>query len=170
MLENRQLRLEVHQRYSFHNIIGRSPPKQRVIDVVSRVADTRTSVLITGESGTGKELIAKALHHNSSRKDAAMVTVNCGAIPENLMESELFGHVKGAFTGALSNKTGMFAAASAGSTNILSFLCTAASLERDSEKPDESSCTYGRSQRCAYPTNSACRTGASGSQCGVAVW
>lgn len=113
--ENRQLRAEVHRRYSFHNIVGRSSRMQQVFDLVQRVADTRTSVLITGESGTGKELIAKAIHHNSRRKDAPLITVNCGAIPENLMESELFGHVRGAFTGAHANKTGMFAAANEGS-------------------------------------------------------
>ena len=113
--ENRQLRAEVHRRYSFHNIVGRSSRMQQVFDLVQRVADTRTSVLITGESGTGKELIAKAIHHNSRRKDAPLITVNCGAIPENLMESELFGHVRGAFTGAHANKTGMFAAADGGS-------------------------------------------------------
>jgi two-component system response regulator PilR (NtrC family) len=88
---------------------------QAVFELVQRVADTRTSILVTGESGTGKELIAKAIHHNSRRKDAPLMTVNCGAIPENLMESEFFGHVKGAFTGAHTNKTGMFAAANEGS-------------------------------------------------------
>ena len=113
--ENRQLRAEVHRRYSFHNIIGRSDRMRSVFDLVQRVADTRTSILVTGESGTGKELIAKAIHHNSRRKDAPLITVNCGAIPENLMESEFFGHVKGAFTGAHANKTGMFAAADTGS-------------------------------------------------------
>jgi two-component system response regulator PilR (NtrC family) len=88
---------------------------QSVFDLVQRVADTRTSILVTGESGTGKELIAKAIHHNSRRKDAPLMAVNCGAIPENLMESEFFGHVKGAFTGAHANKTGMFGAADSGS-------------------------------------------------------
>lgn len=113
--ENRQLRAEVHRRYSFHNIIGRSDRMAAVFDLVQRVADTRTSILVTGESGTGKELIAKAIHHNSRRKDDPLITVNCGAIPENLMESEFFGHTKGAFTGAHTNKTGMFAAANRGS-------------------------------------------------------
>jgi len=109
--ENRVLRAQVQRKYSFHNILGRSPAMRKVFDVVERVANTRTSVLITGESGTGKELIARAIHHNSSRKDEAMVTVNCGAIPENLIESELFGHMKGSFTGAHANKQGMFQAA-----------------------------------------------------------
>jgi two-component system, NtrC family, response regulator PilR len=112
--ENRALRAQVHKQYSFHNIIGRSGRMQQVFELVRRVADTRTSVLITGESGTGKELIAKAIHHNSRRRDAPLITVNCGAIPENLMESEFFGHVRGAFTGAHANKTGMFAAADGG--------------------------------------------------------
>ncbi len=112
--ENRQLRAQVHKQYSFHNIVGRSSRMQQVFELVRRVADTRTSVLITGESGTGKELIARAIHHSSGRRDHPMITVNCGAIPENLMESEFFGHVRGAFTGAHANKTGMFAAADEG--------------------------------------------------------
>jgi two-component system response regulator PilR (NtrC family) len=115
LIENRALRAEVHRKYSFHNIIGRSLAMHDVFELIRRVADTRTSVLITGESGTGKELIARAIHHNSSRKDADLITVNCGAIPENLMESELFGHMKGAFTGAHINKEGMFQAANGGS-------------------------------------------------------
>ena len=112
--ENRQLRAQVHKQYSFHNIVGRSSRMQQVFELVRRVADTRTSVLITGESGTGKELIARAIHHSSRRQDHPMITVNCGAIPENLMESEFFGHMRGAFTGAHANKTGMFAAADQG--------------------------------------------------------
>ena len=112
--ENLLLKQQVTKRYSFHNLIGRSPAMQEVFNVIERVADTRTNVLITGESGTGKELIARAIHHNSRRKTQRMVTVNCGAIPENLIESELFGHVKGAFTGATSHKKGMFQAADGG--------------------------------------------------------
>ena len=112
--ENKALRAQIHRQYSFHNIIGQSGAMQRVFDVIRRVADTRTSVLVTGDSGTGKELIARALHHNSRRRDEPMVSVNCGAIPDNLMESELFGHVKGAFTGAHSDKLGIFAAANRG--------------------------------------------------------
>ncbi len=113
--ENRQLRSQVNRQYHFHNIIGRAASMQAVFELVQRVADTRTSVLITGESGTGKELIARALHHNSRRRDGPMITVNCGAIPENLMESELFGHTKGSFTGAHAAKVGMFEAADQGS-------------------------------------------------------
>lgn len=112
--ENLRLKQQVTKRYSFHNLIGRSAAMQKIFNVIERVADTRTNVLITGESGTGKELIAKAIHHNSRRKTQRMVTVNCGAIPENLIESELFGHVKGAFTGATSHKKGMFQAADGG--------------------------------------------------------
>ena len=115
LMENRALRAEVQRKYSFHNLIGRSLAMRDVFEMIRRVADTRTSVLITGESGTGKELIARAIHHNSGRKDAELITVNCGAIPENLMESELFGHMKGAFTGAHTNKEGMFQAATGGS-------------------------------------------------------
>ncbi|MEZ4269755.1 MAG: sigma-54 dependent transcriptional regulator [Myxococcota bacterium] len=112
--ENRQLRAQVHKQYSFHNIVGRSARMQQVFELVRRVADTRTSVLITGESGTGKELVARAIHHGSRRQDFPLVAVNCGAIPENLMESELFGHTKGAFTGAHVAKVGMFSAANQG--------------------------------------------------------
>lgn len=112
--ENLALKQQVQKRYSFHNIIGRSRPMQQVFQVIERIADTRTSVLVTGESGTGKELIARAIHHNSRRTTNPIVTINCGAIPENLIESELFGHMKGAFTGATSNKKGMFQAADKG--------------------------------------------------------
>jgi len=114
LVENRELRAQVRRQVSYHNIIGRSPRMQQVFDLITRVADTRTSVLITGESGTGKSLIARAMHSASARREAPMVTVNCGAIPEHLLESELFGHVKGAFTGAHSDKLGMFAAADQG--------------------------------------------------------
>jgi two-component system response regulator PilR (NtrC family) len=114
LVENRELRAQVRRQHSYHNIIGRSARMQQVFDLISRVAETRTSVLITGESGTGKSLIARALHSASERKDSPLVTVNCGAIPEHLLESELFGHVKGAFTGAYTDKLGMFTAADQG--------------------------------------------------------
>jgi transcriptional regulator with GAF, ATPase, and Fis domain len=94
--------------------VGQSPALRHVLDQVARVADTDSTVLITGESGTGKELIARANHYNSKRADRVMVTVNCGAIPEELLESELFGHVKGAFTNAVQHREGRFAAADGG--------------------------------------------------------
>jgi len=106
-LENQRLRGELQERYRFSNIIGQSRKMQRVFDVIRRVANTRTTVLISGESGTGKELVAKALHFNSSRAKQHFIVVNCGAIPETLLESELFGHVKGAFTGAHTTKKGL---------------------------------------------------------------
>jgi len=94
--------------------VGKSQALQRVLSIVEKVADTDSTVLITGESGTGKELIARALHYNSSRANRMMVTVNCGAIPEELLESELFGHVKGAFTNAVNHREGRFALADGG--------------------------------------------------------
>ncbi len=116
VLENQDLRQRVTAADGgpFARIVGRSPAIQEVLEVIRRVADTRTSVLITGESGTGKELLARALHDASGRRDAPFIAVNCGAIPEALMESELFGHVKGAFTSAHAAKQGMFQAASGG--------------------------------------------------------
>jgi len=102
------LRQEVGQRYSFDNIIGRSAPMQAVLTTVSRVAPLRTTVLLTGESGTGKEVIAKAIHYNSPRANAPLVAINCAAIPVNLLESELFGHERGAFTDAHARKSGHF--------------------------------------------------------------
>jgi two-component system response regulator PilR (NtrC family) len=95
-------------------MLGKSPPMREVFDFVQRVAPTKTSLLITGESGTGKELVARALHGLSERRDRPFVAVNCGAIPENLLESELFGHVKGSFTGAVANKLGLFEVADGG--------------------------------------------------------
>ncbi len=102
------LRQQVKREYSFDQILGKSKPMQEVFDLIRRVADTQTNILITGESGTGKELVAKAIHFNSSRKSAPFIPVNCAAIPEFLLESELFGHVKGSFTDAKSDKRGLF--------------------------------------------------------------
>ena len=113
-LENQRLRGELRTRYSFHNIIGKSRAIREVFDVVERVARTRTSVLISGETGTGKELIAKAIHYHSPRRDQPFMVINCGAIPDQLMESELFGHAKGAFTGAATAKKGLFQEADGG--------------------------------------------------------
>ena len=106
--ENRALRRELDRRYSFSEIIGTSPALQSVFRLVEKVAGTNTNILIEGESGTGKELIARAIHHNSPRAEKPFVAVNCGALPESLLESELFGHTKGAFTGAVTDKAGLF--------------------------------------------------------------
>lgn len=113
-LENVQLRKELKTKYAFDNIIGSAPPMMRIYEMVKRVANTKSSVLITGESGTGKELIARAIHYNGPLKERPFVTVNCGAIPENLMESEMFGHKKGSFTGAIADKKGLFEVANGG--------------------------------------------------------
>ncbi|MCP9464596.1 MAG: sigma-54 dependent transcriptional regulator [Nitrospira sp.] len=109
-----RLRKEVRKEYSFHQILGKSKAIQAVFDLIRRVADSPTNVLITGESGTGKELVAKAIHYNSSRKEAPFVPVNCAAIPEQLLESELFGHMRGAFTDAKTDKRGLFEEAQKG--------------------------------------------------------
>ncbi len=95
-------------------IIGRSPKMQAVFDLVEKVADCDSTILITGETGTGKGLVAKAIHQNSKRKNKPFISINCGAIPENLLESELFGHVRGAFTGATVSKSGKFELAHGG--------------------------------------------------------
>ena len=113
--ENILLKREMASQSSFAQIIGQSEAMQKVFDVVRKVADTKSNVLISGESGTGKELIARAIHHNSARSRLPFVTVNCSAMPEPLLESELFGHVKGAFTGAVFNKAGLFEMANGGS-------------------------------------------------------
>jgi two-component system response regulator PilR (NtrC family) len=112
--ENLQLKKELDERYSFANIIGKSKPMQEVYDLIEKVAASKVNVLVTGESGTGKELVAKAIHYNSDRHDKPFVAINCGAIPENLLESELFGHEKGAFTGAVQQKAGLFEVADGG--------------------------------------------------------
>lgn len=109
-----RLRKEVHKEYSFHQILGKSKPMQALFDLIKRVADSPTNILITGESGTGKELVAKAIHYNSDRKGSSFVPVNCAAIPEQLLESELFGHVRGAFTDAKMDKRGLFEEAQKG--------------------------------------------------------
>ena len=102
------LRRAVHKEYSFHQIIGKSKAMREVFDLIRRVADSPANVLITGESGTGKELVAKAIHYNSDRREAPFVPVNCAAIPDALLESELFGHMRGAFTDAKTDKRGLF--------------------------------------------------------------
>ena len=115
MQENLNLKSEISSKYRFENIIGSSPQMQAVYRLVAQCAPTNSTVLLTGESGTGKELIARAIHYNSLRKDKPFVPVDCNSLSENLLESELFGHVKGAFTGAVTNKKGMFEVADSGS-------------------------------------------------------
>ena len=112
--ENRLLQRQLQGRYRFESLIGSSATLRRVLDVVERVADTDSTVLVTGESGTGKEMVARALHWSSRRAERMFVTVNCGAIPEELLESELFGHVRGAFTNAVSHREGRFSLANGG--------------------------------------------------------
>ena len=112
--ENEHLRREVNERYGFDNIIGSSPAMERVFQMVRQVAPTRASVLVQGETGTGKELIARAIHYNSPRKNKPFVAVNCGALSQSLLESELFGHEKGSFTGAVKQRAGRFEAADKG--------------------------------------------------------
>jgi DNA-binding NtrC family response regulator len=112
--ENVSLKNAASTRYRFENIIGSSPPMQAVYRLVARCAPTNSTVLLRGGSGTGKELIARAIHYNSLRKDRPFVTVDCASLSENLLESELFGHVKGSFTGAVSNKKGLFESSDGG--------------------------------------------------------
>ncbi|PYS01563.1 MAG: DNA-binding response regulator [Acidobacteria bacterium] len=112
--ENQYLRKQLDERYGFNNIIGTGRAMKRIFELVETIAGLTSTVLIQGETGTGKELIAKAIHFNSPRKDQKMVSINCGAIPENLLESELFGHVKGAFTGAVQTRIGRFEQANGG--------------------------------------------------------
>ncbi|MGO4405282.1 sigma-54-dependent transcriptional regulator [Bosea sp. RAF48] len=112
--DNERLRSELEGRHSFDTLIGNSASFRRVIEQVTEVCETRATVMLNGESGTGKELVARAIHFNSPRRGRPFIAVNCAAIPETLLESELFGHVKGAFTGALANRVGRFAAAEGG--------------------------------------------------------
>jgi len=120
-LENRLLRKEVvrlkkevESRYHFHQLIGRSPSMQKIYDLIERISDSSSNVLITGESGTGKELVAKAIHYSGTRKDGPFIAVNCPAIPETLLESELFGYKRGAFTDAKTDKKGLIFEATEG--------------------------------------------------------
>lgn len=112
--ENELLRREVKKEYSFDNIVSKNEKMQRIFEVIQKVAQYKSTVLITGESGTGKEVIARTLHHHSDRAQQPFLPVNCGAIPENLLESELFGHMKGAFTDAFRTKKGLFEEADGG--------------------------------------------------------
>ena len=112
--ENKRLRSELQSRYSCGSMIGKAPNMEQVFDLIGTVADSRATVLVTGESGTGKELVAKALHYNSARRNGPFIRLNCAALPKDLMESELFGHEKGAFTGAIKQTRGRFEMADGG--------------------------------------------------------
>ncbi len=112
--ENRVLRRELYKHQTFSEIVGKSDALHRVFELVNKVADTSANVLIQGESGTGKELIARAIHFNSGRRDKPFLAVNCGALPESLLESELFGHTRGSFTGAVADKKGLFRSVAGG--------------------------------------------------------
>ncbi len=127
--ENILLKREIESKAGFENFIGKSETMQKVFALIRQVADTSSTVLITGESGTGKELVAKAVHFNSPRKKKPFVTVNCGALPETLLESELFGYMKGAFTVAASNKQGLFEAAHEGTIFLDEISATTPTLQ-----------------------------------------
>ncbi len=114
MSENESLRLQLEQKYRLENIISHNYKMAKIFDLVEAVADTTTTILMAGPSGTGKSMLARAIHHRSSRRNKPFIEVSCGALPETLLESELFGHVKGAFTGAVNNKEGKFLAADRG--------------------------------------------------------
>ena len=114
MSENESLRLQLEQKYRLENIISHNYKMAKIFDLVEAIADTKTTILMAGPSGTGKSMLAKAIHHRSSRRSKPFVEVSCGALPETLLESELFGHVRGSFTGAVSNKEGKFLAADGG--------------------------------------------------------
>jgi transcriptional regulator with GAF, ATPase, and Fis domain len=116
--ENRRLKEELGRKYQWDNIVGRSTAMQQIFGTIMRVAPTRATVLLAGESGVGKDLIARAIHFHSPRKDRPFVKINCAAIPENLMESELFGYEKGAFTGANTSKPGKFEEADTGTVML----------------------------------------------------
>ena len=113
--ENRSLRAQLRERFGFHQLIGRSKPMQQVFELIELAAPSKSNMLILGESGTGKELVAKAIHHHSRRAQGPFITVNSGSMPPDLLESNLFGHVKGAFTGAIASKKGLFELADNGS-------------------------------------------------------
>src|SRR4030095_16045478 len=104
--ENAYLRQQLHDRFKLEGMIGRTPPMMKLVELLQTVATTASTVLITGETGTGKELAARAIHDASARRSQRFVAINCSAIPETLLEAELFGHVRGAFTGAIANRQG----------------------------------------------------------------
>ena len=105
-VQNRDLRAVLREKYSFDELVGGSGKMRAIFELIERVAGTNSTIMISGESGTGKELIARAIHYNSPRRERSFVSINCGALPDTLLESELFGHMKGSFTGATANKKG----------------------------------------------------------------
>ena len=127
--ENRRLREDLGERFELGKLKSRSPVMQKVFEVVRSVADTRATILIEGESGTGKTLLARSIHQHSSRSHEPFVEVNCGALPDNLLESELFGHVRGAFTGAIKDRAGKFAVADRGTIFLDEIACASADLQ-----------------------------------------
>jgi len=127
--ENLLLKREIESRAGFENFLGKSEPMQRIFSIIRQVTDTRSTVLITGESGTGKELVARAIHSQGSRKNQPFISVNCSALPETLLESELFGYMKGAFTGAVANKQGLFEAANGGTIFLDEISSTSQALQ-----------------------------------------
>jgi DNA-binding NtrC family response regulator len=127
--ENRRLREELRDRFHFNGIIGVSAPMQRVLDAIRRVADSPVTVCLTGESGTGKEVVARAIHYSGGRREAPFMAVHCGALPETLLEAELFGHEKGAFTGAVTTRLGRFEAADGGTLFLDEIACLPASTQ-----------------------------------------
>ena len=141
--ENVYLRKQLKKKYQFSQIIGTAPKMQEVFKMIERVADTDSTILILGESGTGKELVARALHFNSRRQFAPFIPINCSALPENLLESELFGHRKGAFTGAINDKKGLFQEADGGTIFLDEIGIDAA----DAAKPV--CCACSRNKKCA---------------------
>ncbi len=114
LFENQSLKQQLDTKFGLENVVGHDSKMHKIFELVGAVADSRTTLLMTGESGTGKSLLARSIHHRSPRRDKPFVEVSCGALPETLLESELFGHVKGAFTGAISDKRGRFMAADGG--------------------------------------------------------
>jgi len=129
MNENERLRLQLQQKYSLESIISQDYKMAKIFDLVEAVADSKTTILMTGPSGTGKSMLARAIHYRSSRRNQPFVEVSCGALPETLLESELFGHVKGSFTGAVSNKKGKFLAADGGTVFLDEIANASAALQ-----------------------------------------
>ena len=129
VMENKSLKAQLDLRFGLENIIGHDYKMLKVFDLIEAVADTKSTVLVTGESGTGKTLVARAIHHRSSRRNEPFVEVSCGALPETLLESELFGHVRGSFTGAVSDRPGKFLRADGGTIFLDEISCASPALQ-----------------------------------------